>query len=129
MPPESTDASGKPLFAALTLDRGVLTARLVGPSLGQREGPVVAEMIGEQLRGAEPIGYVVLDFTDIEFINSAGLGSCVTIQTHAKKAGKAVVILHALRKELREVFKMTRLDKIFKVADDPKRLAKLTGRK
>lgn len=121
------DTSGQQLFADLTLQGGVLTARLVGPTLGQREGPVVAGMVQSRLEAApEPVRFVVLDFSKIDYINSAGLGSCVTIHTQCKPK-KAVVVLHALKNELREVFKMTRLDRIFKIADDPKRLAKILG--
>ena len=128
MQSDNEHASGKQLFADLTVDRGVLTARLVGPTLGQREGPVVADMIGNSLESSDgPIGFVVLDCSDIGYINSAGLGACVTIHTQAK-THKAVVVLHALKPELRDIFKLTKLDKIFKITEDSKRLEKILGR-
>ena len=34
----------------------------------------------------------MLDFTDISFINSAGLGSCVTVRNDAKPRGADVVL-------------------------------------
>ena len=129
MQADSEHSAGKQLFADLTVDRGVLTARLVGPTLGQREGPVVADMIHTGLESSdEPVGFVVIDCSDIGYISSAGLGSCVTIHKQAK-THKAVVVLHALKPELRDIFKLTKLDKIFEIAEDSKRLEKIIGRR
>ncbi len=119
--------SSEERFAELALERGVLTARLAGPSVGQREGEVVARMIQIRLEGDDTVKSIVLDFTDISFINSAGLGSCVTVHNDAKPHG-ATVILYAMQASIRDVFSMTRLDKIFKIADDQKRVAKLVGK-
>ena len=116
--------SAEQLFAELSLERGVLTARLVGPSIGQREGEVIAGMIQEKLQGTEPVGFVVVDFSEVSFINSAGLGSCVVVHNESKARG-ATVVLYAMQASIRDIFKMTRLDKVFKVAEDSKRLAKL----
>jgi anti-sigma B factor antagonist len=129
MPAEADGESPQQLYADLSLERGVLTARLVGPSIGQREGPVIGGMIETKLSdGGEPVAYVVLDFSDVSYINSAGLGACVSIHNNAK-ANNATVVVYCLQPDLRDVFKMTRLDKIFKMADDPKRLAKVIGKR
>ena len=72
------------LFADVTLTGGAIRVRLVGPSIGQREGDVVAEMVRSkltELSGRAQL--VVLDFTDVQFINSAGLGACVVIHRAA----------------------------------------------
>ncbi len=121
MPPADEGDSAEQLFAELSLERGVLTAHLVGPSIGQREGEVIAGMIQEKLQGTEPVGFVVVDFSQVSFINSAGLGSCVVVHNESKARG-ATVVLYAMQANIRDIFKMTRLDKIFKTADDPKRL-------
>jgi len=115
------------LFARVTLERGVLTARLVGPSIGQREGPVIGAMVKKQLEANSDIAWIVLDFAEVDFINSAGIGACVGMHNDAK-GRKAKVVLHAMRANLKDVFKMTRLDKIFTITDDDKRLAKVVGR-
>ena len=62
------------LFAHIDDTTGVLTARLVGPAFGEREGEVVYSM----LESATNPGHraLVLDFTDVNFVNSAGLGAC-----------------------------------------------------
>ena len=111
----------------MIFDRGVLTARLTGPSVGQREGEVVAAMIQSRLEADDAVSSIVLDFSDISFINSAGLGSCVVVHQTAKSHGAAVV-LYAMQTSIRDVFTMTRLDKIFKIAADEERLEKILGK-
>ncbi len=119
--------SSEERFAEIVIERGVLTARLTGPSVGQREGEVVAAMIQARLEGPDAVNAIVLDFTDISFINSAGLGSCITVRNDAKPRGVAV-ILYGMHASIRDVFTMTRLDKLFKIADDEKRLEKIVGK-
>lgn len=127
MAQEAHADSSEERFAEIQIERGVLTARLTGPSVGQREGEVVASMIQARLEGPAAVSSVVLDFTDISFINSAGLGSCITVHNDAKPRG-AVVVLYGMNATIRDVFKMTRLDKFFKIADDEKRLEKIVGK-
>ncbi len=124
MPPAGEGDSAEQLFADLSLERGVLTARLVGPSIGEREGEVIAGMIQKKLQGTEPVAYVVVDFSQVSYINSAGLGSCVVVHNESKARG-ATVVLYAMQANIRDIFKMTRLDKVFKVADDAQRLTKI----
>ena len=114
------------LFADMQFNDGVLMARLVGPNFGQREGPVVVSMIEAELEKA-PARLIVLDCSDISFINSSGLGSCVVIHNRAK-AIKGKAVLYALRKDLVDVFKMTRMDKLFVIAEDAKKLGKVLKR-
>ena len=125
MTPEEQSGSSEQRFAEMIFEGGVLTARLTGPSVGQREGEVVATMIQARLDGPDSVSSIVLDFTDISFINSAGLGSCVVVHNTAKPHG-AIVVLYRMQDSIRDVFTMTRLDKIFKIANDEKRLAKFT---
>ncbi len=127
MTQEQHSDSSEERFAEIIIERGVLTARLTGPSVGQREGEVVTSMIQARLEGPDPVHSIVLDFTDVSFINSAGLGSCVTVHNDAKSRG-AAVILYGMDASIRDVFTMTRLDKLFKIADDEKRLKKIIGK-
>lgn len=56
---------------------------------------------------------LVLDFTDVKFLSSSALGVLVNLQ---KKAGqvKGQVLICGLRNEIAKVFKITKLDKLFK---------------
>lgn len=119
-------SQGNPqLFAAIANEGSAARVKLVGPNFGEREGPIVVSMIESHLdEHGSAVKTVVLDFTDVEFINSSGLGSCVTIHRNAT-ARKNKVALFNLSKPLLEVFKMTHLHKLFKVVDSDKALAKL----
>lgn len=115
--------SSQTLFAHLSTRDGVVHARLVGPNVGEREIGVVVNLIQEALDAAGTPKALVLDFRDVSFLNSSGIGGCVDAFNRAKKRG-APTILHALRPEIAMVVKATRLDKLFRIADDEKRLAK-----
>jgi len=115
------------LFADISFRNGVLTAVLVGPSIGQREGAVISKMVRAEIDAAPaPVSYVVLDCGKINFLNSAGLGSFIEIH-NAAKARQGKIGLYRLSDDLKSVFKMTRLDKLFKMIDNEKALAKAVG--
>ena len=113
------------LFATISGDDDVITACLVGPTVGEREAGIIRQMIETRLAEANgPIRFVVLDFTDVAFINSAGLGACIQVRNAVKAAG-ADVVLYGMSKDIGAVFKMSGLEKIFRVAKDEKGLEKL----
>lgn len=56
---------------------------------------------------------VVLDFADVRFLSSQALGVLVTLRRKADKAS-ATVYLAAVRPELKKVFEITNLHKMFK---------------
>ena len=67
------------------------------------------------------IGYIdnghktfIVDLEKVDYIDSSGLGTLVAIQKRALQNGGSVVIkgLHGLVKEL---FELTRLDKVFEI--------------
>lgn len=113
-------------FATIQTEGHVVTARLHGPNVGEREGGIILNRITahvDQLSG--PVKHIVLNFADVTFLNSAGIGSCIQIQNLAKKNG-ARTILYAVTADIQQVLKITRLDRLFKIADNEKQLAKLT---
>ena len=62
-------------------------------------------------------GRVVLDFQKVQFMSSSMLGKLV--QIHKKCKGfKVKVKLAAIDKEILEVFKITKLDKLFDIESD-----------
>ena len=77
-----TEPVNQQLFADLALDNEVLTAHMVGPSVGGREAPIISRMVQDRINEVgNGLRYVVLDFSDVTFINSAGLGACVISRT------------------------------------------------
>lgn len=59
---------------------------------------------------------VVVDMADVEIITSDGLGALIRARKAASEAG-GQLILSGLRGNIRDLFKMTRLDKIFTIVD------------
>lgn len=60
---------------------------------------------------------VVIDFAPVQFMSSSALGKLVKIHKKCKEY-KAKLKLSGLNKDIREVFKITRLDKLFDFEDD-----------
>jgi anti-sigma B factor antagonist len=124
---DNGDQANQQLFASMSLERDVLSVRLVGPSVGGREAPILSKMIQGRINEvAGDLRYVVLDFSDVTFVNSSGLGACIEIHNLARSR-KADVVLYGMREDLRTLFKITRLDKLFKVVDDEQKLEKLVS--
>ena len=121
----SDSSETKQLFAQMNVERGALVVHIVGPTFGEREGPIIQKMIEDRLDEEETeLAFVVLNFADVGFMNSSGLGACVMIHRIAT-AQKKKVVPYALSDELLKVIKMTQMDKLFKLAEDEKKLAKI----
>jgi anti-sigma B factor antagonist len=60
---------------------------------------------------------IVLDFTNVEYLSSAALGKLITMDKKVKASG-GKLRLCAIRSDIKEVFKITRLDKLFQILDN-----------
>lgn len=69
---------------------------------------------------------LVLDFTDVKFLSSSALGVLVVLKKKSD-AIKGQVVLCGLRKDLRKIFKITSLEKLFKFADDERGALEVFG--
>lgn len=56
----------------------------------------------------------IFDFSKCNFIDSTGLGALVSVYKKCVEKNGSI-ILRALRPEVRELFKLTRLDKVFQI--------------
>jgi anti-anti-sigma factor len=116
------------LFAELESKSGIITARLIGPSIGQREVPIITDIVGPAI-DKSPIGFrwLVLDLSQITFMNSMALGMCIDFRNRTNKAkGKAALV--GLNQQLLELFKMVKFDKLFTIVKDRDELAKVTSK-
>lgn len=69
---------------------------------------------------------LLLNFTKVEFLSSSALGVLVMIKKKVD-AIKGELVICGMKKELRKVFKITNLDKLFKFADDEPGALELLG--
>ena len=68
--------------------------------------------------GASGATSVVLDFTDVEYINSTGIALIVRLLAQARRDRRDVIAL-GLTDHYREIFRITRLSDYLTIADDP----------
>ena len=112
------------LFAQIQSKDGVLSIRLVGPSIGQREVPIIAEqVIAAIAQNPKGIRWLALDFTDVTFINSMGLGMCIDFRNRVSKSG-AKAALVGMNQQLLDLFKMVKVDRLFAIPKDANDAAK-----
>ena len=69
---------------------------------------------------------LLLDFTEVTFFSSSALGILVTL-SKKMAAIEGELIICALAAELRKVFKITNLDKLFNFADDEDQALQMLG--
>jgi anti-sigma B factor antagonist len=87
--------------------------RVHGEITGASEPPIMAAF-GEVPPGTKSI---ILDFSDLEYMNSGGIGLLVTLVVRAQRQGQR---LHAigLSDHYRQILSLTRLDEAIGIHDD-----------
>lgn len=118
------DAKPEEQFVEFTHPHGHLVARIMVPSVGQAEAPVVREQIAAHM-ARTPAGYCfVLDVSQVSLLSSLGLGVCVDLQNLAKKSGLRP-ILFGMNRHLEDLFALMRIDRLFQVARTSQELDQL----
>lgn len=74
--------------------------------------------LGEAYQRAADSGAktIVLDFSDLGYMNSGGIGLLVTLLVRAQRQGRRLVAL-GLNEHYREIFALTRLDEAITIYD------------
>ena len=75
------------------------------------------QLIGTQLFGLvdqDKRKKIVLDFSNVEYLSSAALGKLITLNRKVQ-AVRGKLILCGISKEIKEVFEITKLDKLFTI--------------
>ena len=78
---------------------------------------VTINLIGEQLgdlAGAEPNPKILLDFKNVEHLSSAALGMLITLNKQIIER-QGHLVLANIHPQIYEVFKITRLNKLFNI--------------
>jgi anti-anti-sigma factor len=107
--------SRRSLFVDISFSKGVLSACIVGPRVGEREAPVIANAINTQLKKyGKKVTSLILDFNEVQFISSLGLGMCIDVRNTAEQF-EATTTIAGLTCNLNELFLMMRLDRLFTI--------------
>lgn len=102
-------------MVTLSTDDGVAVARLLAPSISQREAPIIQ---AEIVKAAPATKWrVVLDFTDVTMLGSMGLGMLITL-TKQCQTGGGKLAMHGMNKNLNDLVRLTKLDRLLVIAPD-----------
>ena len=108
------------------LVEGILLVCFTTPRIVQEED---IQAIFEQLQRLveeKPGREYVLDFRKVQFLSSSVLGRLILLQKKVAST-KGRLVLCAIAKEIFEVFKITKLDKVFTITEDAKAALKVFG--
>ncbi len=105
------------------LDLGIIICSLHGELIDKNQATeFIADIEGQLQSGHLKI---VLDLSDLKYINSSGLNVLINILTKARKNGGEAVVANVSPK-VRELFVITKLNTVFTVTDTvEKALSKL----
>jgi anti-anti-sigma factor len=112
-------------FASYELDAGTLTVRLHGPSVTEREAMIISQELEEVLDALDGrLRAFVLDLHQVQRMTSMGLGLCSDAHERAKALGSRSIVT-GLSPELAAFFRMTRVDRLYKIARSDDELTRL----
>ena len=75
------------------------------------------DQVGHGLTG------VVLDFTEVDFINSSGLAACIELRNGASARG-AKTVIYRPKDNMLELFRMVRVDRLYSFASNDDELTR-----
>ncbi len=84
-------------------------------------GPLTAgnaPIFQNAMRREEPAEIVILDFSDVPYVDSAGLGSLVSAFISRQKAGRKIV-LSGINARVQKLFEITRVQDLFLIFPSP----------
>lgn len=112
---KNTTDGRRSLFVDISFCNGTINACLVGPRIGEREATIVANAVNAKINEfGNKVTSLVLDFTDVQFVSSLGLGMCIDVRNTAQNCNADTAIV-GLTNHLRELFEMMRLDRLFEI--------------
>jgi anti-sigma B factor antagonist len=93
-------------------------------------GPLTATnapVFQNAMRREEPAEVVILDFSDVPYVDSAGLGMLVSAFISRQKAGRRI-ILSGINARVQKLFEITRMQDLFLIFTSPEEaIAALQG--
>ena len=107
---------------AVTRDGSTAILRISGEITGGSEPPIMAAYTE-----AGDARSIVLDFSQLEYMNSGGIGLLVTLLVRTQRAGQKLLAV-GLSEHYRQILALTRLDEAIAIHDDePAAIAAAAG--
>lgn len=102
-------------FLSMSTEPGAAVARIECPSVAQRETPILQT---ELLDAAQRSGWrIAVDLSNVTILTSVGIGLFVTLHKKCHE-NKGRLALFGLNKDILDLLKLTRLDKLLSISRD-----------
>lgn len=98
----------------LRIEDGVSIVRINSPRI---EARIADELTDGLIEAMTTTRALVIDFSQVGFIDSVGMKSLMTVLLHCRKCEGACV-LHGITEDIMSVFVITRLNKLLPIAAD-----------
>jgi anti-anti-sigma factor len=111
----------------VTSDHGVVAAKIVDGVVEAHRAAVILDTVGKAIdEYAGDLRFVVLDFGDVDFINSSGIGAIIELAGVVSQKG-AQPILYRPADNVVEILKMMKVDRIYSFVHTVAELASVLG--
>ncbi len=115
------------LFVRFRTDDDAFVATLDAPSINQREAEIIGSSIEEAMVDLAGYKWFVVDMAEVTFMSSMGIGMLIDARSRAV-GRKMKLVLANVTKDLEQLLKMVKLDKVFVICSSEKQLRKALKR-
>ena len=98
----------------ITHPGGHLVARVLAPSVGQSEAPLLRDAVVSRYGEVAAGKALVIDLSQVSLVSSLGLGTIVDLRNTAEKAGLRPCVF-GLNRHLLELFQLMRIERLFTI--------------
>ena len=97
------------------ISSGALRLKVLDKRMDARSAPEFKEKVGALKKAGNR--FIAVDLSEVEFIDSAGLGALVSVLKLL--GGEGEIVIGGVRDTVASLFRLTRLDKVFQMYPDP----------
>jgi len=102
-------------YVSTSLEDGIFHVCLVAPRVGDHEASIIAAAVHRTLREhGRSLRTMVLDVSNVQMMQSVGLGMCIDIRNTADAFGVSTRLV-GLRGRLAQLFRLLKIDRLFTI--------------
>jgi len=103
-------------FARLEYRGGVLTTQPAGPQIAEREATIISRKLNKAFAATgKRMKAFLLDLTNVQTVSGMGLGMCIDAHKRARDLGARTIVI-GLSPQLEELFRVMKVDRMYKIA-------------
>jgi anti-anti-sigma regulatory factor len=120
-----TEPTRQPRAVEIKAEGDMIAAKIIGPVIEANRAQIIVEDVGKAIDdAASGLRFVVLDFDEVTFVNSTGIGACLELGTRAKAKG-ALPVIYRLTDDVTEILTRCKVDSIYTFVQSQDELAKV----